>query len=218
MLSSQQHTPHPPVSGHVEVAIGRAFVPRPQVSVRFPGERVGKHPALTIALHWGTFAAIVIAVAAMFARDAIEDKFWRVVLLNVHRQLGLLVLVALGLRLAVRLRHGMRNHAGDMSRWVRWAAQGAHVGLYGLLFALPVGGWALTSAHGIPLALLGVIHLPSLVGADSDLADNLGDYHIWLAWGLLAVVGLHAAAALWHHFVRRDDVLRAMLPGRSRGR
>jgi len=84
-----------------------------------------------------------------------------------------------------------------------------------LLIALPVVGWALTSAHDIPLSFLGVIHLPKLVAADSELADNLERLHVWLAWGLLAAVAIHVAAALWHHFIRRDAVLDAMLPGRS---
>src|SRR5258705_7769621 len=61
-----------------------------------------KHPALTIALHWGTLVAIVVAVAAMFTRDAIEDTTWRQILLHLHRQLGLLVLVGLAARIAVR--------------------------------------------------------------------------------------------------------------------
>jgi cytochrome b561 len=72
-----------------------------------------------------------------------------------------------------------------------------------------------TSAHGISLHFLGVIHLPQLVAADSELADTLSDYHIWLSWVLLALVSMHAGAALWHHFVRRDAVLAAMLPGRA---
>jgi cytochrome b561 len=103
-----------------------------------------------------------------------------------------------------------------MSAFMRLAAQAAHVLLYGLLIAIPVVGWALTSAHDIPLFFLGVIHLPQLVSADSELADTLSDYHVWLAWGLLAAVALHVAAALWHHFIRRDGVLQAMLPGRPR--
>ena len=174
-----------------------------------------RHPRLTIALHWGTVLAIVIAVAAMFLRDASEEKSTRLFLLEAHRQLGLLVLIGVLLRMLRRLRPGLTDHAADMPLWVRGAAHLAHLFLYVLLIALPLVGWALTSAHGIKLSLLGVIPLPGLVAADSDLADNLSDYHVWLAWGLLALVGAHVAAALWHHFVRRDSVLRAMWPSRQ---
>jgi cytochrome b561 len=156
--------------------------------------------------------AIVIAVAAMFLRDASEDKSTRLLLLEVHRQLGLLVLFVVILRIVRRLRPGLTDHATDMPVWARGAAHVAHLLLYALLIGLPLVGWALTSAHGIKLNLLGVVPLPGLVAADSDLADNLSDYHVWLAWGLLALVGAHVAAALWHHFVRRDSVLRAMWP------
>jgi cytochrome b561 len=196
-----------------EVPVGFAPPPVFVVLEHTAAER-SKHPVVTVALHWGTVAAIVIAVAAMFLRDAIEDKFWRQLLLETHRQLGLLVLIGVGVRIAVRMWHGFADHAPDMRAIVRWAAKATHVLLYGLLIALPLEGWALTNAHGITLALLGTVHLPNLLASDSELADTLSDYHIWLAWGLLIFVGMHAVAALWHHFVRRDSVLTAMLPRR----
>jgi cytochrome b561 len=177
-----------------------------------------RHPAVTVALHWATVVAIVIAVAAMFVRDVVEDKFWRQTLLETHRQLGLLVLIVVGVRITLRVWTGLADHAADMAGVLRWAARMAHVLLYGLLLALPLEGWALTSAHGITLALFGTVHLPNLIASDSELADVLSDYHISLAWILLIVVGLHAAAALWHHFVRRDAVLSAMLPSLSMAR
>jgi cytochrome b561 len=175
-----------------------------------------KHPALIVSLHWGSLIAILVSVAVMFARDAIEDTSMRQFLLQAHRQLGLVVLAVVWIRIMVRLTRRLADHSNGMSALMRLAAQAAHVLLYGLLIALPVVGWALTSAHDIPLSFLGVIHLPKLVAADSELADTLSDYHVWLAWGLLAAVAIHVAAALWHHFIRRDAVLDAMLPGRSR--
>ena len=90
----------------------------------------------------------------------------------------------------VRLTRKLADHSHGMSAFMRLAAQAAHVLLYGLLIAIPVVGWALTSAHDIPLFFLGVIHLPKLVAADSELADTLSDYHVWLAWGLLAAAAV----------------------------
>jgi cytochrome b561 len=187
-----------------------------QASTAAPDEPAARHPALTRALHWGTAIAIVVAVAAMFVRDAVEDKALRQLLLEAHRQLGMLVLFAAVLRITARLRVGLADHAPDLAAALRRTAGAAHVLLYGLLIALPLVGWALCSAHGISLACLGVMHLPSLVSPDSELADTLSDYHIWLAWGLLALVAAHVVAALWHHFVRRDAVLTAMSPIRRR--
>ena len=171
-----------------------------------------RHPALTIAIHWATVMAIVVAVAVMFVHDATEDRAWRQFLLGAHRQLGLLVLVGAGIRIAIRLRRGLADHAPDIAPVLRWAAKAAHIFLYGVLIALPLLGWAVTSAHGINLTLLGSVPLPRLLSSDSELADTLTDYHVWLAWGLLALVVAHVSAACWHHFARRDGVLRAMLP------
>jgi cytochrome b561 len=171
---------------------------------------------LVLAMHWGSVLAIVISVVAMFVRDAIDNDTARQWLLEIHRQLGLLVLaVALG-RIAFRLVRGLVDHAREARFVLRIAAHGAHLALYALLVALPLVGWALTSAHGISLRAIGVVPLPSIMAPDSELADTLSDYHVWLAWALLGLVALHAAAALWHHYVRRDAVLEAMLPGSPR--
>jgi cytochrome b561 len=159
-----------------------------------------------------TVVAIVAAVAVMFVRDATEDQAWRQVLLEAHRQLGLLVLIGAGVRIAIRLGKGLTDHAPDMAALGRWAAKAAHLLMYGVLVALPLLGWAVTSAHGIALTFLGSVPLPKLLSPDSELADTLTDYHVWLAWSLLALVVAHVAAAVWHHFVRRDQVLRAMMP------
>jgi cytochrome b561 len=176
------------------------------------------HPAPTVAIQWLTVVAIVVAVAVMFVRDAVEDRAWRQILLETHRQLGLLVLIGVGARVAIRLRVGLTDHASDMAAFLRWAAKAAHVLMYGVLIALPLLGWAVTSAHGVSLTFLGSVPLPKVLPADSELADTLTDYHVWLAWGLLALVLAHVGAAVWHHFGRKDGVLRAMLPKGMLGR
>jgi cytochrome b561 len=175
-----------------------------------------RHPALVLAMHWGSVLAIVVSVAAMFVRDAIEDAAARQWLLQIHRQLGLLVLGVALVRIAYRLLKGLADHARETRIALRLAAHGAHLALYAALIALPLVGWALSSAHGISLRALGIVPLPALVAPDSELADTLDDYHVWLAWALLGLVALHAAAALWHHYMRRDAVLAAMLPGSRR--
>ena len=188
---------------------------KPGLALSAVPDRAGpRHPALTIAIHWMTVVAIVVAVAVMFARDAVEDRALRQVLLETHRQLGLLVLIGVGVRIAFRLHKGLADHAPDMASLLRWAAKAAHLLMYGTLVALPLLGWAVTNAHGVALTFLGRVPLPKLLSADSELADTLTDYHVWAAWGLLALVVAHVGAAVWHHFVRRDGVLRAMLPRR----
>ncbi len=173
-----------------------------------------RHATATILLHWGTVLAVVIAVAAIYARELTENKGLRQLLLETHRQLGLLILIGLALRLAVRYTKGFADHAGDMHALLRWAALLTHIALYAALLAIPLLGWAASNAHDIKLNLFGVMPLPSLVKADSDFADTLDDYHKWAAWAAGVLVLMHAGAALWHHYVRKDAVLSAMLPRR----
>jgi cytochrome b561 len=130
----------------------------------------------------------------------------------------LLILLALVARLITRLRMGLVDHAGSVSKATRIAASLAHWAMYAAIAALTFMGWALTNAHSVHLRLLELIPLPSLVAADSDLADVLSDWHVGIAWTLLGLIVLHAAAALWHHFRLRDSVLIAMLPGRRAAR
>jgi cytochrome b561 len=179
-----------------------------------PQEVAAKHEPATILLHWLTVLAVVIAVAAIYARELTEDKGLRILLLDVHRQLGLLILIGLALRLAVRYAKGLADHAGEMHALLRWAALLTHIALYAALLAIPLLGWAASNAHDIKLNLFGVIPLPSLVKADADFADTLDDYHKWAAWAAGVLVLMHAGAALWHHYVRKDAVLTAMLPRR----
>lgn len=178
----------------------------------YRGARAAHHSWWTIALHWSSVLAIVVATAAILVRQAVDNDALRVPLMNLHRQAGLFVLGAFVLRLLVRFSVGMDDYAGHLPVLVRWAARGAHLMLYVMLCALPVVGWAASNAHAVGVKLFGLIALPALVHDDPDLADTLTDIHSWLAWGLLALVVAHVGAACWHHFVRRDGVLAAMLP------
>jgi cytochrome b561 len=176
-----------------------------------------KHAPATMVLHWTTVMALVAAVAAIYLREVTEDKLIRQVLLEAHRQLGLLVLICVPLRIAARYLLGFANQSAGLSALLRWVAAMTHLALYAFLLALPLLGWAATSAKGIKLRLFALVPLPGLADPDPDLADTLVDFHQWGAWTLLALVGAHALAALWHHFVHCDGVLAAMLPNaRSR--
>ena len=176
---------------------------------------IERHPLVTRVLHWATAVILVVSVSAILYRETTEQKTLRQVLMELHRQLGLLVLLLLVARVAVRSVKGLVNHALGPSAARRRAAAVAHWSMYGVLAGLVLLGWALCNAHAIHLRLFGVIPLPDLVAADSDLADTLSDYHIWAAWVLLSLVVPHVLAALWHHYIRHDGVLTAMLPGGS---
>ena len=168
-------------------------------------------PGKMATLHSLTVFCVVAGVTLILLRDEVGGRALRQWLLDGHRHFGVFVLLLFVARVALRLRAGRLSPAGAASRLGRIAAALVHLALYALLLALPLLGWALNDALGKPAHLFGMA-LPALVGADEDLADALLGWHQDAAWLLLALVLLHAAAALWHHFVLRDGVLRTMLP------
>lgn len=173
-------------------------------------------PRKIVVLHWLTVLCLCFAAGLILLRDEVvsgrELKQW---LLEGHRHFGLFVLTLFFIRVIVRMRAGRLPPVGHMSKAIRAVATLNHVALYALLLAQPLLGWALSNAQDRPVHLFGLT-LPTLVHADEDLADSLQAWHVDVAWLLLALVLLHMGAALWHHFIVRDDTLRAMWPSRKR--
>lgn len=178
-----------------------------------PAER---HPIPVIVLHWATALIGLTVVVLALMHEFADGKLVRAVLLDGHRAFGVLVLALTLARLFFRVRHHPLPLAVSASLLHRIAIGTMHLALYGLLLAVPLLGWALTNAQGHTVSLFGLLRLPAVVEGDPDLADELGEIHEWAAWLLIGAVALHAAAALWHHFIRRDPVLLSMLP-RGRG-
>ena len=104
--------------------------------------------------------------------------------------------------------------AAAMPRWQHWAHHGTHHALYALFFAVPLLGWAYSSAAGFPIVLFGVLPLPDFVSADKALAELIKPWHRFSAYAMAALVLLHVAAALKHQLIDRDVLLLRMLPGR----
>jgi cytochrome b561 len=172
-------------------------------------EAVPARPRKVVALHWLTVLCLLGAAAAILVRDETASRAARQWLLEIHRHFGLFVLALFFIRVAVRIRSDKLPAVGRTSPAMRAAAVLVHTALYALLLVQPLLGWTLSSAEGKPVHLFGLT-LPALVAADEDLADTLQTWHQQVAWLLLGLILLHVAAALWHHFILRDGVLRAM--------
>ncbi len=170
------------------------------------------HHRYTRALHWVSFSAILIGLCAIFAREYVEPRASKAFLLSLHQGMGLLVLSIALIRLASRwpLKVGQRN--ATLPAPIRLASKLGHYALYCNLLTLPILGWLLTNARGQVAYLLWLVPLPALTERDRDYADTLQDWHTNAAWVLLILVLMHVGAAFYHHFVRRDDVLRSMTP------
>jgi cytochrome b561 len=184
------------------------------------GDASTRFPPLMILLHWLTLGFLVLSAACVFGRDLAASRSGRLWLLAGHRHLGLLVICATCLRLACRFlfKDTLRAIESSLSKPVRLIAHATHSLLYGLLLGLPLLGWMLSNARGTTVTFLGLMRLPSLAPLDLDRADTLATWHQWGGWCLYGLVALHAAAALWHHYLIKDHILRAMLPAWRLGR
>jgi cytochrome b561 len=162
-----------------------------------------------VALHW----LMTLLLAAGFTLGATMTDLHmsprKLRLFAYHKWIGITVLGLVALRLIWRLTHRPPPDE-PMPPWQRIAAHATHWLLYVLMIATPLCGWLYSSATGYPVVYLKIWQLPDLVHKNKALADILVQVHAILAWTLLWVVVLHAAAALKHHFFDRDATLRRM--------
>jgi len=102
-----------------------------------------------------------------------------------------------------------------MTRLQQLAAHAGHLGIYVLMLAIPLSGWIMSSAKGVQTVWFGVLPLPDLVARDKALGHQLEELHSALAVGLMVLVGVHVAAALYHYRVLKDDILQRMMPAKA---
>jgi len=168
------------------------------------------------SMHWATLGLIgAVYAAAWAAHSGLAGDYYQPVM-QLHRSLGLSIQGLTILRLAWRCRAGVPSLPADLAMLQKFAARATEAALYGLLILQPLLGLMQTNARGQRVDLFFLGQLPAIIGPDRALARQLHDLHARIAIALLALVGLHAAAALFHHFIRRDEVFNAMLPVRLR--
>jgi len=165
-------------------------------------------------LHWLIFLLVIGLYGITFAEDLYQRGTpERAMVWWLHISFGLLLAGAVVARLGLRLTRGAPNLPSSMSVNEQRLAQLAHLGLYALMIAIPVIGVVLTWLRGDTLTFFGLFTIPAPFAPDRELGRTVKELHELAANLILALAGLHAAAALWHHYVRRDDVLTRMLPG-----
>lgn len=176
-----------------------------------PG-RPRRFDAVTITLHWTTLALIVAQFASAWAHALAADGAQANLTLALHRSLGVTVWLVVAGRLAWRrLFAVLPPFPATMPKVQRAIATASEYGLYALLLVQPLTGLAQSLARGRPFALFGAT-VPAMMARDKALTGLFHEVHEATAWALLALIGLHAAAALFHHMVLRDEVLTSMLP------
>ena len=165
------------------------------------------------SLHWLIVALVLTQFVISWLMPGIGRNTVPGPLINLHFSFGVLILVAMAIRLAHRLMHPVPLHIPDSAPWERWIAHATHEFFYAMLLIGPFLGWASASAHQLPVTVFGLFTLPDIAAPEARWALTAGDVHTYAMWTLLGLIGLHAAAALYHYFVRHDRVLQRMLPG-----
>jgi cytochrome b561 len=170
--------------------------------------------AAAIALHWLMATLIVTLVAIGVYMVRLPDVGFntkKITLILVHKEIGVLVLALAGVRLTWRLLNPLPGLVNTVPEWQKVTAILVHLCFYALMIALPVTGWVMSSAAGIPVSFLGLFTLPDFVPHDDILFGWLGPLHNWLGYAMAGFICLHAGAALRHHFLLRDETLQKML-------
>jgi cytochrome b561 len=166
------------------------------------------------SLHWLIVAIVTTQFVVSWLMPEIGRNAVPSPLIDLHFSLGVLILVVMAVRLLHRLREPVAGLAAkDLPAWERRSAQALHRLFYLLLIAGPFLGWASASAHKLPVNVFGLFRLPDIAAPRARWALMAGDVHKFAMWTLLALIGLHVAAAFYHGFVRHDRVLARMLFG-----
>lgn len=168
-------------------------------------------------LHWLNAAAVLsalplgIAIANLKPESVGAETFNR--LYDLHRSFGFTVLVIAQFRVVARILYGPPADLDTLTAFERIASKAVHRLLYVLIFVTPLLGWAATSAYRAEVSVFGLFHLPHFVAENRAFSERLLFAHKIAALTMAALVALHVAGALMHLLVKRDGVMRRMLPG-----
>lgn len=169
--------------------------------------------AVSQTLHWLILLLLLVLCVVGLTLDDLPRTpkyFW---VYTAHKSLGITVLVLVALRLAWRLYAGAPPPVPGTPRWQHAIATLTHVLLYAVMFAMPLSGWLYDSASGLrPFKFFGLFDMPKLVAPDEHLRHLAHSAHEWGLYVLIALVVLHAGAALYHHLFQGDATLARMLP------
>lgn len=165
-----------------------------------------------ITLHWLIAALIFTTFPLGVYMHELPFSPTRVELYSYHKWIGVTIFLLAVIRVAWRASHPAPPPLPGTPTWQRIAAAATHHLLYLLVIVIPISGWLMSSAKGVPTVWLGLVPLPDLVGKNEDLGELLEQVHETLNFLLLLLVVLHLVGALKHRFIDRDEIMARMLP------
>ena len=160
--------------------------------------------------HWGMAALILAMLTAGLLMVASLDG-WQLTVLTVHKVFGVIAVLLVSARLINRLSQRIPALPDELTQWQKTAARLSHWLLYGLMFAMPVSGYLMQYFGARPIDVFGWFRLPAALNVDIHNYALFRELHSLLAIALIGIVMLHIGAALHHHFIRKDKVLKSML-------
>jgi cytochrome b561 len=172
---------------------------------------VPRFTPLQRTLHW-VMAVCILTMLFIGVGMASTVAPQYLTLVNIHKPLGILILILALIRLIVRLRYGAPPLPVDLPEPMKLAAYLSHYALYALMIAMPLIGWAMLSAAEYPVTLWPGLWLPQILPRSPSLHTLLWNAHFYLAFLFFALILMHLSAALFHALVRRDGVFDSMGP------
>jgi cytochrome b561 len=171
-----------------------------------------RYGLVSILLHWGV-ALVVFGLFALGLWMVDLDYYdtWRKAAPDLHKSIGLTLFAVMVVRVVWRFISPPPTALSTQRRLVQWGAKFGHLFLYVGLFAVMVAGYLISTADGVGIPVFDLFEVPALISSIPDQADVAGAVHEYLAWALVIFAGLHALAALKHHFIDRDATLTRML-------
>lgn len=164
---------------------------------------------VSILLHWGMTLLIIGLLGLGLYMVSLPISLEKLKLYGWHKEYGFLVLALVLFRLIWRVTNITPHLALPFLEML--AARSMHWAFYGFMFAMPISGWLITSAAGLPASFFGLYTFPNLISPDEGHRKLFQLVHEWLGYGLIAAIVLHASAALKHHYINKDDILRRMI-------
>lgn len=161
-------------------------------------------------LHWLIFLLVFVMIVGGFCLGYVPDDYKGLVY-NLHKLTGLTILSLMLIRLGWKLINVKPKLPADTTVWQRRAERAVHDLLYLLIIAMPLVGWIGSSSAGKP-PHIGDIALGLPIAQNKELIETMFELHEYIAYGIIFLVSIHVLAALYHHYVKKDDVLRRMMP------
>ncbi len=173
---------------------------------------LNRYGAVAQSLHWIVVVLVVLQFMSALIADDMPFGVAKALIMVRHKSIGVTILVLATLRLAWRLANPVPTLPATLKPYERRLANVTHTLLYVCLFAMPITGWIMTAAKNFPFRWFGLFSWPMPIAPNKALGEIMQTTHTTLAVTLAAVVTLHILAALKHHFVLKDSVLKRMLP------